>query len=766
MKGLVLAFFIFTQLMCQAQTVGLVMSGGGAAGMAHIGVIKALEENNIPIDYIAGTSAGALVGSFYAIGYSAQEMEALAKDELMLDMSKGYIDKYYDYYFKKRDPNAKIVEFGFNRDFKFTKVLPVNFTDPALTDFYFLETFTIPSMVANHNLDSLFIPLRTVASDIDMNESYVFRKGYLSQAVRTSMSFPFYLPGIVVDDKLLLDGGLYNNFPADVMYDDFLPDIMIGSSVSSPRDKPDPDDITTQVLSMLQAKSSFDMHCQNGLLIEPQIRDIGTFDFEKRALAIERGYQEGLRYVDTIKKLLEGRSVDSTALAKKRIDYRKKVQGEILIDQIEVSGVNKYEERYIRSLLKDKNETIELENIKRRYFKLIQDDKIKFIFPLLIKNKNNDNYTLKIRVRKNPEFNFRIGGNFSSRAVNTGYLGLDYRFITSYFAMTPSVNSYFGRFYSSLDLSLRTDFPLDVPFYVEPFATYNRWDYFRSFSSFFEDTKPAFLIKNEAFFGGTIGFPVTESSRIKLTGKNGLIGNEYYQTDQFLSTDTTDRNEFYFTNLLAEFEYNSLDGFYLSKSGRQIRFSGGYIFGSERNFPGSTSSLANTDTVTQVDHQYILLKGRYEEYFDLGLNYKLGFEVEGVYSTQDFFENYTASILVTPQYMPTQEHKTKFTDAYTANQYISGGIKNVFPINSVLDLRIEGYYFQPFQNIMRNADNKAEYSPVNLTSSYYTLSSALVINSPIGPTTFRANYWNHRKEKFSFMINLNYTIFNRKALTW
>ncbi len=766
MKRLLLTLLIFTQYALQAQTVGLVMSGGGAAGMAHIGVIKALEENNIPIDYITGTSAGALVGSFYSVGYSAKEMEALAKNQLMLDMSKGLIDKYYDYYFKKRDPNAKIVEFGFDADFNFTKVLPLNFTDPALTDFYFLETFTIPSHEANHNLDSLFIPLRTVASDIDKNESYIFREGYLSQAVRTSMSFPFYLPAIVVDDKLLLDGGLYNNFPADVMYNDFLPDIMIGSSVSSPRKKPDPDDITTQVLSMLQARSSFEMNCQNGILIEPDVTDISTFEFERRALAIERGYQEGLKYVDTIKKILGERRADSTELAEKRKKYRERTQGNIVVDHVEVKGVNKYEERYIRSLLKDKNEAIELSKMKKRYFKLIQDDKIKFIFPLLIKNKENNNYTLHIRVRKNPEFNFRIGGNFSSRAVNTGYLGLDYRFITSYFSSTPSINAYFGRFYSSLDLSVRTDFPLDIPFYIEPFVTYNRWDYFRSFSSFFEDTKPAFLIKNETFGGGTIGFPVTESSRIKLTTKNGLIGNEYYQTDQFLSTDTADRNEFYFTNLLAEFEYNSLDGYYLSKSGRQIRFSGGYIFGSERNFPGSTSALANTDTVVQANHNYLLLKGRYEEYFDLGLNYKLGFEVEGVYSTQDFFENYTSTILVTPQYMPTQEHMTKFTDAYTANQYISGGIKNVFPINNILDLRVEGYYFQPFKNIMRNADNKAEYSPVNLTSSYYTLSGALVINSPIGPTTFRVNYWDHRQDKFSFMVNLNYTIFNRKALTW
>ena len=79
---------------------------------------------------------------------------------------------------------------------------------------------------------------------------------------------------------------------------------------------------------------------------------------------------------------------------------------------------------------------------------------------------------------------------------------------------------------------------------------------------------------------------------------------------------------------------------------------------------------------------------------------------------------------------------------------------------------MEGYYFQPVQNIIRNSLNKAEYASPNISKGYYTLSGALVINSPVGPTVFRVNYMDHRKDKISFMLNLNYTIFNRKALSW
>ena len=86
---------------CQAQKVGLVLSGGAASGMAHIGVIKALEEHEIPIDYITGTSMGSLIGSLYASGYSIAQIEAMVTSEKFINMSKGIYDDQYKFYFKE-----------------------------------------------------------------------------------------------------------------------------------------------------------------------------------------------------------------------------------------------------------------------------------------------------------------------------------------------------------------------------------------------------------------------------------------------------------------------------------------------------------------------------------------------------------------------------------------------------------------------------------------------------------------------------------------
>ena len=98
--------FVFSIYSVNAQKVGIVLSGGAASGIAHIGVLKALEENNIPIDYITGTSMGALVGSLYVMGYSPLEIEALAKTERFRNMSEGIIDQKYAYFFKRGEDNS------------------------------------------------------------------------------------------------------------------------------------------------------------------------------------------------------------------------------------------------------------------------------------------------------------------------------------------------------------------------------------------------------------------------------------------------------------------------------------------------------------------------------------------------------------------------------------------------------------------------------------------------------------------------------------
>ena len=173
----------------------MVLSGGGATGLSHIGVIKALEENGIPIDYITGTSAGALVGSMYAIGMSPEQMEAYVLSEDFQRMSNGDIKAEQHFLFREDAPHSGMISFSFSKDSILTKLLPTNFNSSAYLDFEMLKNLGTVSATVN-DFDSLFVPFRCVASDIVDEKSIVFRDGHLNAAVRASMTFPFYIKPI------------------------------------------------------------------------------------------------------------------------------------------------------------------------------------------------------------------------------------------------------------------------------------------------------------------------------------------------------------------------------------------------------------------------------------------------------------------------------------------------------------------------------------------------------------------------------------------
>jgi NTE family protein len=155
-KTLVKAFTILLLIFsnsAQAQKVGLVLSGGGASGLAHIGVIKALEENNIPIDYITGTSMGALIGSLYAMGYSPQQIEKLVKSDEFKSWAYGNIENKYVYYFKKKEDNSSWGTFKLSLDSTLTleTALPTHLIQPLPLDFAMMEKTAGAIAIANYN---------------------------------------------------------------------------------------------------------------------------------------------------------------------------------------------------------------------------------------------------------------------------------------------------------------------------------------------------------------------------------------------------------------------------------------------------------------------------------------------------------------------------------------------------------------------------------------------------------------------------------------
>jgi len=409
MKGqlTIICIFLFVTFYSFGQKVGLVLSGGGAKGLAHIGVIKALEENHIPIDYVAGTSMGAIVGSLYAAGYSPDEMIEIVTNPEFQDWAFGKISDKYLYYFKKKEYDASLVDLNFKYDTIIKPVFPTNIIPPHTMDFAFMELMGKASAASGCNFDSLFVPFRCVASDIYANKAIVFANGDLSSSVRASMTFPFYFKPITINGRLLFDGGIYNNFPVDVMIHDFKPDYIIGSKVASNKSPDMDDDVFTQLENMIMIATNYTLPDSTGILIQPNVNYAGLMDFQLAKELIKDGYDATLAKMGEIKKRIPVRK-DSLDLISTRSKFIKK-EHPMVFKNIYMTGVNSFQKKYILKNIIHLNDTFTVDYLKKKYFRIIADDQIESMYPSSRYNPQSGYYDLLLNVVREKRFNARIG---------------------------------------------------------------------------------------------------------------------------------------------------------------------------------------------------------------------------------------------------------------------------------------------------------------------------------------------------------------------
>jgi NTE family protein len=762
--GITLLFIVmlFAQrLLAQGEKVGVVLSGGGASGLAHVGVLKALEEDSIPIDYICGTSMGALVACLYSIGYSPLEIEVLMISDDFRNWATGLVKPDNIFYFKKKDDNASWITFKLTLDTALSTNLPTNVISPIQIDFALMKLTAGASAVAGYNFDSLLIPFRCVASDIVDKKSVAFRSGDLGEAVRASMSYPFYLKPIRINGKLMFDGGLYNNFPSDVMYNDFFPDFIIGSNVATAFPNPDEDNLLSQIRAMLTSKTDFDPKCENGVVVEPNTDWAGLFDFDDTKRIIDSGYVATRRKIADINMHVIRRS-NLVELNVRRINFKAR-QPKIVFDNIEIEGqkMKKNQVAYVSKILRHRSRYVSIDALQPGYFRLAADDKIQQIFPKALYNRKTGYYDLKIKIKKEKDLFTQFGGNISNRPINMGFVGFQYNVLGN-----PSTslvcNFYFGKLYSSVNLKVRVDFPTTLPFYVEPSFTWNRWDYFRSSPAFFEDTRPAFLIHLDRCGELNIGIPVNNKGR--LVGGIGYAFNRdlYYQTDSYVSADTIDRTDFTVGTSHVYYERNTLNRKQYASQGTYFSIRARFVQGEEFYQPGTTALNQNP---FRAVHEWFQLRLVYDTYFKERGRWRIGFLGEVAYSTQPFFNNYTSSILSAQEFQPTPESRTYFLPQYRANQFVAGGLKSVLLLWKNIDFRIEGYAFLPYQAIRQMPDLTAVYAaPLSISDINFIAMTGFVWHSPLGPVCLSLNHYNDQRKQFSLLFHFGYIIFNRKAL--
>ena len=694
-----------------AQKVGLVLSGGGAKGMAHIGVIRALEENGIPIDYVAGTSMGAVIGSLYCMGYSPDEMEDLIRSDEFRNWYMGSKDMDYDFFFKLNAPTPFLVSARIAIRDSMTVLRPMvnSVVDPLQMNLAFVDVFAGASAVCDKNFDDLFVPFRAVASDVFNKNSIVLSKGDLGDAVRASMSFPFVFRPIRIDSIIAYDGGIYDNFPVDVMVQDFHPDFIIGSVVAVAPGEPEieiPDefDLMGQVRSMIVQKSDYSLDPNLGVKVDFDLRSVGLLDFHKIDEVSALGYEKTMVLMDSIKSRLSVRR-DTLVVQDRRAAFKKRIPG-LIFKNVDVIGVNQAQKRYIQKELHAADGSFGYEDFKTGYFKLLSDDAITEIIPGTTFNEADSTFGLDLKVTLDNYPTFSIGGGLSTSVSSQLYASVAYNHIGEA-SESYLLEGQLGRSYNNAQLFTRIDVPMDIPVSLSVQVAFNQMNYFRNSSFQFSSDKYMPALNKSIEFFGKIKLSRPFLNSYKAVFSFGLA----HHKDYYSQSSSVDLRAFRYDcnrhNILGgsvTFTGNTLNSFQYPTSGRSETI---------RAFIGTENDLFrpqnkySTD-YHSVDRSWLQIMANSEHYLHLSPHFTLGTMMEAFYSSRNFSTNYMATVMQAGHFQPTVNSKFQFDPDFCANAYFALGIKPIWIINSIFHVRSEVYAFQPTRPI-RNDDGKAAY---------------------------------------------------------
>ncbi len=303
--------------------IGLVLSGGGARGLAHVGVIQVLEEMKIPIHCVVGTSMGAIVGAFYASGLSPAEMEEIV---LRMEWNEAFKDKPPPSelsFRRKQDAADYLINFdlGF-KDGKFT--IPKGLLQGQNLGLMLKSMLIHAEGITDFN--ALNIPFRAVATDIETGQAVILDKGDLVKAIRASMSIPAMFAPVEIDGKLLVDGGIANNLPVDVARSlgaDVVIAVDISTSLSTRDQLTSSLEITSQLTSILvQRNTIYQIGTlrKSDVLIQPELGNITTSEFSRAAEAVVAGRKKAESMKVTLARLGSEKDFPAYLQAQRRKD--------------------------------------------------------------------------------------------------------------------------------------------------------------------------------------------------------------------------------------------------------------------------------------------------------------------------------------------------------------------------------------------------------------------------------------------------------------
>ena len=746
----------------QAQKVGLVLSGGGAKGMTHIGIIRALEENNIPIDYITGTSMGAIIGSLYAMGYSPDDMEALLRSEDFKRWYSGQVEPEYGYYFKQNRPTPEFfnIRFSFKDSLHIKpQILPTSMVNPIQMNLVFVELFARATAACSGDFNRLFVPFRCIASDVYNKRPLIMRRGDLGDAVRASMSFPFVFKPIEIDSVLAYDGGIYNNFPTDIMREDFKPEVIIGSVVAANPGKPKENDLMSQLENMIMQKTDYTLPDSLGIIMTFKYDDVSLLDFDRLQELHDIGYNRTISLMDSIKGRIH-RRVSAENVRLRRLVYRSNLP-QFRFRDIYIEGANPQQQAYIKKEFHDEDhEVFTYEDLKRGYFRLLSDNMISEIIPHAVYDSENDLYSLHLKVKMEDNFSVRMGESVSTTSSNQIYLGLGYQDL-NYYSKEITLDGQIGKVYNNAQLMAKIDLPTRIPTSYRLIASLSTFDYYKKDKLFSKNDKPSFNSKDERFVKLMVALPFLANKRAEISIGYGKLQDNYFQSSVInFDKDRSDRSTYNLLGGAIGFYGSTLNARQYATKGYFEKLVAQVFSGKEKFIPGNPTE---TSVTTKERQSWLQISYMKYAYHTMSPKFTLGWMAEMLYSSKNFSENYTATMLQAADFSPTPHSKLMYNEAFRANQFLAAGIKPIFVFNDMFQFRSEFYGFVPIFPIKKNALNKAYYGKA-FSRFEYIGEISVICQLPFGAISAYVNHYSSPKKEWNVGLTLGWQLFNYRFI--
>ena len=728
--------------------VGLVLSGGGAKGIAHVGVIKALEDNDIPIDYVTGTSMGAIVGSLYSCGWTPEQMMDLFTGKDFTYWSTGVIPPERIYYYIQPAPTPKWLEVNLNfesKDKVVNQILPTSLISPLPMNIEFLNLYGPYSEQCGENFNNLFVPFRCVTSDVYHKHKIVLGSGSLGDAVRASMSFPLVFRPIKLDGVLVYDGGIYDNFPVNVMRKDFHPDFIIGVSVSGRDSIPIRGDLYSQLEDMIIQNNDYRVPKKIGVKIQVPVLNFGVLQFDKAKEIYDIGYLTGLHMVDSIKKRMPmRRSLEE--VTRRRKEFAGKTPT-LEFDSVAVTGVAGDQARYLRYLFQGghDNKEIGMPSVIDSYYRAVTDGTLSNLLPQAEFGRDGDNTLLLEATPKRPT-SIGVGGWVSSSTNSMLYLKAGYHSMRLN-SLDVSLSGWIGQSYYAGLLEARFAFPSSRPSLVQFEASMSRQKFYDSEVLFYQTDAPAFITGDVNYVRGSYVWAATRKSKGWVSLAGGYMSDHYFPDSNGSYTGKKRDNTQYRLGVLRTgFEKNTLNDKLYPSAGVNWKFEFRGAYEQSRWRPEGKPAGGFKDCWWGALWLY------YKQFFEVNRNIQFGVMTNGLVTYRDLNQNYTSTLVHSTEFGPTPSTQNYFNEAFRSDNYVAAGVIPMWTPLRNLQLRGDFYVYSKIRDIKNLGLEVTKYGDW-FHKVEFIGEVAAVYNFPFASLSVYANYLSSPKKNWNFGIN-------------